>query len=131
MKKLNQILLIATLVFCSVYANAQSKPAESEAFFLGKWKLMVYGLPSGDTEMYLTIEKKDGALVGSIGGKDGSGANPLTKASIEKNTFNANFIGGGYNVPLYIDKKEDGTVEGSMNDMFDVKGSKMPAAEKK
>lgn len=131
MKKLSQILLFALLVIGGVSAKAQTKNEEAEKFFIGTWKLMVYGLPSGDTEMYLTIEKKDGALTGSIGEKAGKEASKLTKASIDKNTFNANFIGGGFNVPLYIDKKDEGTVEGSMNDMFDIKGSKVPAEVKK
>jgi len=131
MKKLNQFLLLAIIVFAGISVKAQTKNEETEKFFLGTWKLMVYGLPNGDTEMYLKLEKKDGVLTGTIGGKDGAGANKLTKASIDKNTLNANFIGGGYNVPIYLDKKEDGKVEGSMNDMFDIKGEKEPAPEKK
>jgi len=124
MSKLKSLLLLSVLFFAVSAAKAQTKNTDIENFYIGTWKLMVSGLPNGDTEMYLIIEKKDGQLTGSIGGKNGEGANKLTKASIDKETFNANFIGGGYNVPLYIDKKGDNKVEGSMNDMFEITGTK-------
>lgn len=129
MKKLSQILVMAMIMFAGLSAKAQVKDTDKP--FIGTWKLMVYGLPNGDQEMYLTVEMKDGALGGIIGGKDGVGANKLLKASVEKKTFSCTFIGGGYNVPLYIDLKDDGSVEGSMNDMFDIKGAKVADSDKK
>ena len=123
MKNIQKLLIVAVLFFAGFAAvQAQSETAK---FFVGKWKLMVYGLPNGDTEMVLNITKNsDGSLGGTIGGDDAN-ANKLTKAEIEGNTFYANFIGNGYNVPLYIEKKGDKKVEGSMNDMFDIEGTKI------
>ena len=129
MKKLSQILVMAIIMFAGLSAKAQIKDTEKP--FVGTWKLMVYGLPNGDSEMYLTVEMKDGALGGTIGDKDGAVVNKLIKASIDKKTFNCTFTGGGYTVPLYIDLKDDGTVEGSMNDMFDIKGAKASESDKK
>jgi len=123
MKKLSQTLIIAFVLFAGVAANAQSK-TETENFYIGKWKLMVFGLPNGDTEMILKIEKKDGELTGTIGAGNGSDT-PLSKAGINKNTLEFNFIGNGFNVPVYLDKKGDKKVEGSMNDMFDIQGTKI------
>lgn len=125
MKKLGQILVIAMILFAGVNVKAQTKDTGNP--FIGTWKLMVYGLPNGDQEMILKVEMIDGVLGGTIGTNEAAGANKLLKASVEKKTFSCNFIGGGYNVPLYIDLKDDGTVEGSMNDMFDIKGTKETA----
>ena len=123
MKNIQKLLIVAVLFFAG-FAAAQAQ-SEAEKFFGGKWKLMVYGLPNGDSEMILNITKNsDGTLGGTIGGDDAN-ANKLTKAEIEGNTFYANFIGNGYNVPLYIEKKGDKKVEGSMNDMFDIEGTKI------
>jgi hypothetical protein len=123
MKNIQKLLIVAVLFFAG-FADVQAQ-SETEKFFVGKWKLMVYGLPNGDTEMVLNITKNsDGSLGGTIGGDDAN-ANKLTKAEIEGNTFYANFIGNGYNVPLYIEKKGDKKVEGSMNDMFDIEGTKI------
>lgn len=123
MKKLNLILVLGIIFFGSVFVKAQSK-TDIENFFIGKWKLMVYGLPNGDTPMVLKIQKVDGVLAGTIG-DGGANDNKLTKIEINKSTLEMNFIGGGYNVPLYLDKKGDNEVEGSMNDMFDVQGTKI------
>lgn len=134
MKKLNQLLAVIVLFSAVSFANGQAKVdsnsavkteslSDDEKFFLGKWDLMVYGLPDGDTKMVLNLVKKDGELSGTIGeGSDKD--NKLTKIKISKNTLEINFIGAGYNIPVYLDKKEDGTVEGSMNDMFDIKGKR-------
>lgn len=124
MKKLNQILALAFILFAGIFINAQTQNSDTEKFFVGKWKLMVYGLPNGDTPMVLNIEKKDGVLSGTLG-DGGANDNKLTKVEINKTTLEMNFIGGGYNVPMYLDKKGDNEVEGSMNDMFDVKGTKI------
>lgn len=134
MKKLNQLLAAIVLVSAVSFANGQAKvdtnptvktepQSDDEKFFLGKWDLMVYGLPDGDTKMVLNLVKKDGELAGTFG-DGGENDSKLTKIKISKNTIEMNFIGAGYNIPVYLDKKEDGTVEGSMNDMFDIKGKK-------
>ena len=122
MKTISKLFVFAFVLFAGAMTFAQSKEAD-EAFFIGKWKLMVYGLPNGDTPMVLKIQKIDGVLTGTIG-DGGANDNKLSKVVINKNTLETNFIGGGYNVPMYLDKKSDNEVEGSMNDMFDVKGTK-------
>jgi len=35
------------------------------------------------------------------------------------------FMGDGWDVPMYLDKKDDNSITGSMNDMFDVTGTKI------
>ena len=91
-----------------------------EEFFVGKWKLLVEGLPTGDAEMLLVIEKKDGKFEGTIGGMNGEDTSKLVKVEIKGKTLNVNFMGGGWDVPIYLDKEKDGSISGSMNDMFDI-----------
>lgn len=103
----------------------------NEDFFLGKWKLMVEGLPTGDTEMLLVVMKdNEGKLGGGFGRMDGSEFTELTKVEIKDKTLQVNFEGGGYNVSMYLDRKDDGTVAGSMMDMFDCTGTKIKEKEK-
>ncbi len=102
----------------------------NEDFFLGKWKLFVEGLPTGDADMLLVIQKNDeGKLEGTIGGMDGSATSKLTKVVIKDKTLQVNFLGGGYDVPIYLDREKDGTITGSMNDMFDCTGTKIEEKE--
>lgn len=102
----------------------------NEDFFIGKWKLFVEGLPTGDADMLLVIQKNDeGKLEGTIGGMDGSATSKLTKIVIKDKTLQVNFLGGGYDVPIYLDREKDGTITGSMNDMFDCTGTKIEEKE--
>ncbi len=80
--------------------------------------------------MLLVIQKNDeGKLEGTIGGMDGSATSKLTKVVIKDKTLQVNFLGGGYDVPIYLDREKDGTITGSMNDMFDCTGTKIEEKE--
>jgi len=129
MKTMKTIMLITVLLIAGLTTNAQTTaPAANtpmEDYFIGKWKLNVYGLPQGDAVMLMVVEKKDGKLVGTIGGENGESPSKFTKIEISKNTLSVRFMGGGYDVPMYLDKKDDKSVTGSMNDMFDVTGVKV------
>lgn len=128
MKNLFMMLL---MLFSSMTMFAQSSNQSDEAFFLGKWNLFVEGLPTGDAEMLLVIKKDaEGKLGGTIGGTDGSGTNKLTKVVIKDKSLQVNFLGGGYDVPVYLDREKDGTITGSMNDMFDCTGKKIVEKKK-
>ena len=132
MKKVFLLMMLIMLTAVSAFAQSDNKSDKTgEEFFLGKWELLVEGLPTGDAKMLLVVEKtEDGKYKGTIGGTDGSGASPLTKIVIEPKTMTVNFNGQGYDVPLYLDKEKDGTVTGSMNDMFDVTGKRFVEEKK-
>lgn len=132
MKKVFLLMMLIMLTAVSAFAQSDNKSDKTgEEFFLGKWELLVEGLPTGDAKMLLVVEKtEDGKYKGIIGGTDGSAASPLTKIVIEPKTMTVNFNGQGYDVPLYLDKEKDGTVTGSMNDMFDVTGKRFVEEKK-
>ena len=118
-------MFIAMVLLVSVASFAQEKKGNEE-FFLGKWQLMVEGLPTGDSEMLLVLTKdSENQLEGTIGGLDGSGTINLSKITVEEKSLTVYFISESYNVPLYLDKEDDGTVSGNMFDMFDVTGKKI------
>lgn len=120
---MKKILFAIMMLFASTAAFAQSS---SEDFFIGNWDLFVEGLPTGDAHMLLVIKKDDtGKLTGTIGGLDGSATSTLTKVVIKDNTLQVNFLGGGYDVPIFLDREDDGSITGSMNDMFDCTGKKL------
>lgn len=130
MKKVVLMLLVMMMAMSAFAQTASKADKTGEEFFLGKWELLVEGLPTGDAKMLLVVEKTaDGKYKGTIGGTDGSGISPLTKVVIEPKTMTVNFNGQGFDVPLYLDKDKGETVTGSMNDMFDVTGK--PFVEKK
>jgi len=129
------MMFVAMMLIAGYNVNAQTSTTPApiaasantpmEDYFIGKWKLNVFGLPAGDAVMLMVIEKKDGKLVGTLGGENGENPNKFTKVEISKNTLLVRFMGGGYDVPMYLDKKNDKEVTGSMNDMFDITGTKV------
>ncbi len=129
-KKAVLMTLMMVMGFVAVQAQeATTKTAQEltpmEKYFIGKWKLDVFGLPTGDEVMQMVIEKKEGKLVGTLGGENGENPNKFTKVEISKNTLLVRFLGDGWDVPMYLDKKDEKTVTGSMNDMFDIEGTKI------
>ncbi|MCW3807740.1 hypothetical protein [Plebeiibacterium marinum] len=134
MKVLKSVMMMAFLLVATSVVNSQAKgdnsaedstvKTEIEDFFIGTWKLDVYGLPQGDAVMTMVVEKKEGKLSGWLGGENGEEPNEFTKIEIEKETLYVRFLGGGWDVPMYLDKDGDDAVIGSMNDMFDVEGKK-------
>lgn len=129
MKKLLMIALMLVTTIAAMAQDDQKKVANDE-FFIGRFEILVEGLPSGDAKMLVVVKKDaEGKLEGTIGGTDGSATNKMTKVEIEGKTLNFNFLGGGYDVPVYLDREDDDTVVGSMNDMFDITGKKLPEAQ--
>ena len=59
MKKASIILstIILTFIVTTGSMNAQAKNT-GENYFIGKWNVMIYGVPDGDTKMVINIEKK-------------------------------------------------------------------------
>jgi len=131
MKATRKIIFTALFLMAVIAASANSLQSadstltQSEQYFVGKWKLLVAGLPQGDATMLMVIEKKDGKLQGYLSGEHGENPNKLTKVEIKDNTLNVRFMGDGWDVPMYLDKKDDNSITGSMNDMFDVTGTKI------
>ena len=104
--------------------SAQDKNT-GEKYFIGKWNVMVYGVPNGDTKMVLNIERKEDKLTGNMA--DTTGINPpveLENIVIADSTFKATFSAQGMDITLMLKIKDDKNITGNMMDMFDIKGTK-------
>jgi hypothetical protein len=126
MKKVS--LIISVIMLClfagNVSVNAQAvNPGEKN--FVGKWNLMVYGLPDGDTKMVMNIEKKEDKLAGNLSST--ASTDPpldLTNIVVADSTLNATFSAQGMDITLFFKLKDAKNIAGSMMDMFDIKGTK-------
>jgi hypothetical protein len=126
---MKRISIIFTMSMLSFVLNIGSVNAQAiktgEKYFIGKWNVMVYGLPDGDTKMVINIEKKDDKLTGTMADPAKSDP-PLEFANIEvaDSTFKATFSAQGMDIALMLKIKDDKNVTGNMMDMFDIKGTK-------
>ena len=119
------MMFLAMVLLMSLASFAQEKKSNEE-FFLGKWQLMVEGLPTGDTEMQLTINKDDnGGLKGTVKLLDGSESVNPAEVKMKGNTLMINFSAGDVDIPINLDKEGESSVVGRMFDMFEVSGKRL------
>jgi hypothetical protein len=126
MKRLSIIfaMSIMAIVLNTGSINAQTTKT-GEKYFIGKWNVMVYGVPDGDTKMIISIEKKDDKLTGTMADPSKTDP-PLELANIEvaDSTFKATFNAQGMDIALMLKIKDDKNITGNMMDMFEIKGTK-------
>ncbi len=124
----NVSIIISTIILAFIVntgsMNAQAK-ITGEKYFTGKWNLMVYGLPDGDTKMVMNIGKTDDKINGNLGDPSKTDS-PLELSNIEvaDSTFKATFSAQGMDISILLKIKDDKNVTGNMMDMFDIKGIK-------
>jgi hypothetical protein len=124
MKKAH-ILFTGILLFVSVFSlQASEKDVD---FFLGKWKVLVEGTPSGDSYMIINLELNEkGEVVGTTTDESGN-ATPtkFTRVETSDESVTAYWVAQGYDVYLFLEKIDENKVEGSLMDMFDATGTRL------
>jgi len=117
MKKVTLINLMAViLVVIAIKVNAQTQTN----YFIGKWDVLVKGLPNGDTHMKFNIADSAGTMKGAL--LDTTAAHkdiPLTKIEPDGDKITLYFSAQGYDVSLLLTKKDDDNATGSLMGMFD------------
>ncbi|UUW08329.1 hypothetical protein NLG42_19745 [Flavobacterium plurextorum] len=123
MKKLN--LFFTTMFFVLMFSV--SATAQEKNFFNGKWNVNVVGTPGGDSKMILNIVDNEGKVSGSlIDPATNKDLFPLTKVELEgKDKMTVYFTSEGYDVYLFLEKKDQDNAEGSMMEMFDATAVRM------
>lgn len=126
MKKLSTLFVFSffSLLFFASSLQAQTTP---EDYFIGTWNVKAFGLPDGDKEMVIQIEKKDGKLSGGfVDPATKKIVNPFTSVALASNKLTANFIAPEQQMDVYLtlEKKDDTKVTGSIMDMFNMEGAK-------
>ena len=115
MKKATLVSLMAViLVVVAAKVNAQTN------YFIGKWDVLVKGLPQGDTHMKFNIADSAGHMKGAL--LDTTTAHkdiPLTKIEQDGDKITLYFSVQGYDVNLLLAKKDDEHATGSLMGMFD------------
>lgn len=121
MKKL-VLLVVGVVAFC---LSTQKAQAQDKDFFVGKWNILVTGTPKGDATSVFTFEKVDGKLTGTMVAS-GKPAIKMSRIEVTAKDITAYFTSdSGYEVYMFLEKKDDNHVEGSMMDMFECTGERV------
>lgn len=121
MKQLSAFIAGIFLVIISFSAQAQTAD-----YFVGKWSVVAEGTPNGDAKFLVSLERKDGKLGGIIiDPATGKETSKIDKVEEKEKSVTVYFVGGGYDVYLFLEKKDNDHVGGSLMDMFDAKGERV------
>lgn len=121
MKKASLLLTVLFMFLASSTLKAQ----DQSDYFAGKWDILIEGTPSGDSKMLVTLNRVDGKLTGEVA-RDGAAAAKIIRVEEKKDkSATIYFNSSGYDVYLFIEKKNADEVEGSMMDMFDATGKRV------
>jgi hypothetical protein len=123
MKKITLFNLMAViLIVIATKVNAQTQTN----YFIGKWDVLVKGLPNGDAHMKFNIADSAGHMKGAL--LDTTDAHkdiPLTKIEPDGDKITLYFSAQGYDVSLLLTKKDADNATGSLMGMFDATAVRM------
>jgi hypothetical protein len=118
MKKLSILFSFVLLLFFANGVHAQ----QSDTYFVGKWDILIKGLPQGDTEALVKFELKDGKLTGSITGKTDQKDMPFTDVALKDSVVVVKFDHSSGEVEMSLLKKDADNISGQVNGQFNLTG---------
>ena len=83
------------------------------------------GLPQGDTKMIFLLEKKEATVSGVVQDTTGKEIAKISNAELKENEVTLYFTTQGYDVNLFLKKKDDDHATGSLMGMFDAEGDRV------
>ena len=123
MKKLSSVLVGFFFLVLSFAASAQSKAGA--AYFNGKWAVLLKGIPSGDSKIFLILESRNDSIAGVVQDSTGTEIAKITKVELKDTEITVYFTAQGYDVNLLLTKKDDDHVKGSLMSMFEAEGERI------
>jgi acetyl-CoA carboxylase carboxyltransferase component len=122
MKKLQ--LILASLFLVLLFSSSAS--AQQKSFFIGKWNVTVVGTPKGDAKILVEFVAKDSTtLTGSITDPATQKVTKIDRIELKDKSITAYFNAEGTDIYLFLEKKDEDKVTGSLMDMFDASGSRV------
>jgi len=118
-------LFFAAISLLIISSNAQAQTKDSTTYFLGSWNVLVKGLPNGDTKMFVNLEKGDTTMRGAILDSMKTEVAKFSKVERKGFTVTVYFVAQGYDVTLFMEKKDEDHVTGNMLNMFDAVGDRV------
>jgi len=119
------LLFFAAISLLIISSNAQAQTKDSTTYFLGSWNVLVKGLPNGDTKMFVNLEKGDTTMTGAILDSMKTEVAKFSKVERKGFTVTVYFVAQGYDVTLFMEKKDEDHVTGNMLNMFDAVGDRV------
>ena len=93
--------------------------------FIGKWKVVVEGTPSGDATMVFLLTKDGDSLKGTVQQEGEDTVINLDRIEVGDKEITIYWNTNNYDVYLWAEKIDENEIEGSLMDMFDAYGERV------
>lgn len=123
MKKVLSIFVGFFFLILSFTTQAQTQSPKE--YFVGKWDVLLEGLPQGDPKMIVSLQRKDGKLEGAILDSTQKEAAKISRVEETEKTVTVYFTAHDYDVNLEMNKKDDNNITVNLMGMFEGKGVRM------
>lgn len=121
MKKVKMIL--STVFILLVAIGTQANDSDPD-YFVGDWKVVLKGTPSGDAKMVMHLERVDGKLTGEMRA-EGIDPSEFKTVSEKEEEITVNYMTMGYDINITFKKVDDNNLKGSLMGMFDATGERI------
>ena len=123
----NENFLSWLLFFLLLSANmlAQTKPGAGADYFKGKWSVLIKGTPNGDTRMMVLLENRNDSMAGVVQDTTGIEISKISKVELTDTSATIFFKAQGYDVDLFMNKKDNDHITGSLMSMFEAEGERV------
>jgi hypothetical protein len=116
-------ILKAVVFTLMLMATSTLFAQEQTNYFVGKWDLLLEGLPNDDVHIFVTISATETGLAGEMA--MGEQTQKVEIEQTEENVITLKFEAQGYDISLDLKKKDENSIEGNLMGMFDVTGKRI------
>lgn len=121
MKNVSVLLTVLVLVLAGLNLQAQAP----KDYFTGDWKVLVEGIPSGDAEMIMHIEREDGKLKGEMRGEEGTDPIKIDRIEEKENSISVYYFASGYDISMAFEKVDENNLKGNLLGMYTANGTRV------
>lgn len=115
--------ILVCLLLTGLHGKAQT--ITGAAYFSGKWKVLLKGLPDGDRTIIFNLQSQDSTLTGSVNDTTGNQITTVTNAELKAEQVTLYFTAEGYDVNLVLNRKDEDHATGTLMGMFEAAGERV------
>lgn len=120
---MKKYLFVWSVLF--LLATTATQAQTGTAYFAGKWKVLLKGIPNGDATVILSLDKKGESLSGVLTDESGNKVADLNSVTVKGDTLTVFFFAEGHDVDLTLTKKDKNKVTGTLVNMFEAEGERV------
>lgn len=121
----NLCVWLSGFAFLLLNVDAKAQQKDGADYFVGKWEVAVKDTPEGDVTMFFLLDKADDSVSGVVQDTSGNEISKISNTELQGDELTVYFAARGYDLNLWMKKKDDDNITGTLMGMFDANGKRM------